>query len=176
MLDRKTQTPGQLSKPVRALCPSTCQDRGYPTTTVSISASAVARRDTKVRPRQFHAPLRPQQGQQHRDPLAQLRALEHSEMAGKYPDRVLLAKVMPYALYPPQLPPLPWVDNDGSVTHKLFGTLVLIDMGVAVRTGVTRVRYAPRAIRSPQHTLHLSAQSAAKSLEQMFRPGRKSSR
>jgi murein L,D-transpeptidase YafK len=41
----------------------------------------------------------------------------------EYPGRVMLAKAMPYALYPPtQLPPLAWIDNDGSVTHKLFGT------------------------------------------------------
>jgi murein L,D-transpeptidase YafK len=41
----------------------------------------------------------------------------------QYPGRVLLAKAMPYALYPPtQLPSLPWFDNDGSVTHTLLGT------------------------------------------------------
>jgi hypothetical protein len=34
----------------------------------------------------------------------------------------MLAKVMPYASYPPQLQPIPWVDNDGSLTPKLFGT------------------------------------------------------
>ena len=41
----------------------------------------------------------------------------------QYPGRVMLAKAMPFALYPPtQLPPLAWIDNYGSVTHKLFGT------------------------------------------------------
>jgi len=30
---------------------------------------------------------------------------------------------MPYASYLPQLPPIPWVDNDGSLTSKWFGTL-----------------------------------------------------
>jgi hypothetical protein len=38
------------------------------------------------------------------------------------PVRVTLAKVMPYASYLPQLPPIRWVDNDGSLTSKLFGT------------------------------------------------------
>ncbi len=40
----------------------------------------------------------------------------------QFPGRVTLARVLPYALYPPQLPPIPWFDNDGSVTRKLFGT------------------------------------------------------
>jgi murein L,D-transpeptidase YafK len=39
----------------------------------------------------------------------------------QYPGRVTLAKVMPYASYLPQLPPIPWVDNDGSLTSKWFG-------------------------------------------------------
>jgi len=30
--------------------------------------------------------------------------------------------VLPYASYLPQLPPIPWVDNDGSLTSKWFGT------------------------------------------------------
>jgi hypothetical protein len=50
----------------------------------------------------------------------------------------MLAKVMPYASYPPQLQPIPWVDNNGSLTPKLLH-LVPIDMGVAspadVRSG-----------------------------------------
>ena len=41
----------------------------------------------------------------------------------RFPGRVRLAKVLPYASYLPQLPPIPWVDNDGSLTSKLFGTL-----------------------------------------------------
>jgi hypothetical protein len=41
----------------------------------------------------------------------------------QYPGRVSLAKVMPYASYLPHLPPIPWVDNDGSLTSKWFGTL-----------------------------------------------------
>jgi len=41
----------------------------------------------------------------------------------QFPGRVTLAKVMPYASYLPQLPPIPWVDDDGSLTSKWFGTL-----------------------------------------------------
>ena len=41
----------------------------------------------------------------------------------RFPGRVTLSKVLPYASHLPQLPPIPWVDNDGSVTSKLFGTL-----------------------------------------------------
>jgi murein L,D-transpeptidase YafK len=40
----------------------------------------------------------------------------------QYPGRVTLAKVFPYSSYLPQLPPIPWVDNDGSLTSKWFGT------------------------------------------------------
>jgi hypothetical protein len=39
----------------------------------------------------------------------------------RFPGRVTLAKVLPYASYLPQLPPIPWVDNDGSLTSKWFG-------------------------------------------------------
>jgi murein L,D-transpeptidase YafK len=41
----------------------------------------------------------------------------------RFPGRVTLAKVLPYASHLPQLPPIPWVDDDGSLTSKLFGTL-----------------------------------------------------
>jgi murein L,D-transpeptidase YafK len=41
----------------------------------------------------------------------------------RFPGRVLLAQVQPYASYLPQLPPIPWVDNDGSLTSKWFDTL-----------------------------------------------------
>ena len=41
----------------------------------------------------------------------------------QFPGRVMLAKVMPYASYLPHLPPIPWVDNNGSVTSKFFGHL-----------------------------------------------------
>lgn len=41
----------------------------------------------------------------------------------RFPYRVTLAKVMPYASYLPQLPPVPWVDGDGSLTSRWFGTL-----------------------------------------------------
>jgi murein L,D-transpeptidase YafK len=42
----------------------------------------------------------------------------------RFPGRVTLSKVMPYASYmPEQLPPIPWVDKDGSLTSKFFGTL-----------------------------------------------------
>ena len=40
----------------------------------------------------------------------------------QFPGRVTLAKVMPYASYLPQLPPIPWIDNNGSLTSKWFGT------------------------------------------------------
>ena len=39
----------------------------------------------------------------------------------QFPGRITLAKVMPYASYLPQLPPIPWIDNDGSLTSKWFG-------------------------------------------------------
>jgi len=40
----------------------------------------------------------------------------------KYLVRVTLAKVMPYASYLPQLPPIPWIADDGSLTSRWFGT------------------------------------------------------
>jgi hypothetical protein len=40
----------------------------------------------------------------------------------QFPGRVTLAKVMPYASHLPQLPPIPWIDDDGSLTSKFFGT------------------------------------------------------
>jgi murein L,D-transpeptidase YafK len=39
----------------------------------------------------------------------------------QYPGRVMLSKVLPYASYLPQLPPISWVDDDGSLTSKWFG-------------------------------------------------------
>lgn len=39
----------------------------------------------------------------------------------QFPYRVTLAKVMPYASYLPQLPPIPFVDNDSSLTSRWFG-------------------------------------------------------
>jgi murein L,D-transpeptidase YafK len=42
----------------------------------------------------------------------------------QYPGRVMLAKVLPYASYLPQLPPIAWADSDGSLTSKWFGTSV----------------------------------------------------
>jgi murein L,D-transpeptidase YafK len=39
----------------------------------------------------------------------------------RFPYRVTLAKVMPYASYLPRLPPVPWIDNDGSLTSRWFG-------------------------------------------------------
>jgi len=41
----------------------------------------------------------------------------------RFPGRVTLAKVLPYASHLPKLPPMRWVDNDGSVMSKLYGTL-----------------------------------------------------
>jgi murein L,D-transpeptidase YafK len=40
----------------------------------------------------------------------------------RFPGRVTLSKVMPYASHLPELPPIPWVDNDGPLTRKMFGT------------------------------------------------------
>ncbi|MDI1266961.1 MAG: murein L,D-transpeptidase [bacterium] len=39
----------------------------------------------------------------------------------QYPGRIMLAKVMPYASYLPTLPPVPWIDGDGSVAGRWFG-------------------------------------------------------
>ncbi|HET9815120.1 MAG TPA: murein L,D-transpeptidase family protein [Xanthobacteraceae bacterium] len=39
----------------------------------------------------------------------------------RFPGRVTLATVLAYASYLPQLPPIPWVDDDGSLTSKFFG-------------------------------------------------------
>jgi hypothetical protein len=49
----------------------------------------------------------------------------NKDFLAQFPGRVTLAKVQPYASYLPQLPlpPIPWVDNDGSLTSKWFGTL-----------------------------------------------------
>jgi murein L,D-transpeptidase YafK len=41
----------------------------------------------------------------------------------RFPGRVTLSKVLPYASHLPELPPIPWVDKNGSLTSKLFGTL-----------------------------------------------------
>ncbi len=43
----------------------------------------------------------------------------------QFPGRVTLSKVLPWAPpYLPQLPPIPWIDNDGSLTSKWFGALL----------------------------------------------------
>jgi murein L,D-transpeptidase YafK len=47
----------------------------------------------------------------------------------RFPGRVTLAKVLPYASYLPKLPPIRWIDNDGSLTSKLFWHLVLGEGG-----------------------------------------------
>jgi hypothetical protein len=41
----------------------------------------------------------------------------------RFPGRVTLSKVMPYASYMPELSPLPWIDSNGSLTSKFFGAL-----------------------------------------------------
>jgi hypothetical protein len=46
----------------------------------------------------------------------------HKAFLARFPYRVTLAKVMPYASYLPTLPPVPWVDADGSVTGRWFGS------------------------------------------------------
>jgi murein L,D-transpeptidase YafK len=45
----------------------------------------------------------------------------HKAFHARFPYRVTLAKVMPYASYLPQLPPIPWIDNGGSLTSRWFG-------------------------------------------------------
>jgi murein L,D-transpeptidase YafK len=40
----------------------------------------------------------------------------------RFPGRIMLSKVLPYASYLPQLPPIPWVDSDGSLTGRWFGS------------------------------------------------------
>jgi murein L,D-transpeptidase YafK len=42
----------------------------------------------------------------------------------QFPNRVMLAKVMPYASSFPELPPVPWVNDEGSLTSKFFGYLL----------------------------------------------------
>lgn len=45
----------------------------------------------------------------------------HKSFEARFPGRVTLAKVMPYASYLPTLPPVPWIDGVGSVTSRWFG-------------------------------------------------------
>ncbi len=45
----------------------------------------------------------------------------HESFLARFPYRVTLAKVMPYASYLPTLPAVPWVDGDGSVAGRWFG-------------------------------------------------------
>ena len=45
----------------------------------------------------------------------------HQTFLARFPYRVTLAKVMPYASYLPTLPPVAWIDNKGSLTGKWFG-------------------------------------------------------
>jgi murein L,D-transpeptidase YafK len=42
----------------------------------------------------------------------------------RFPGRIMLSKVMPYASYLPHLPPIPWIGNDGSLTSKWFGAFL----------------------------------------------------
>ena len=39
----------------------------------------------------------------------------------RFPGRIMLSKVLPYASYLPHLPPIAWTDSDGSLTGKWFG-------------------------------------------------------
>jgi hypothetical protein len=45
----------------------------------------------------------------------------HKAFLARFPYRVTLAKVMPYASYLPTLPPVPWIDKEGSVASRWFG-------------------------------------------------------
>jgi murein L,D-transpeptidase YafK len=40
---------------------------------------------------------------------------------GRFPGRIMLSKVLPYASYLPHLPPIAWTDGNGSLTGKWFG-------------------------------------------------------
>jgi murein L,D-transpeptidase YafK len=62
----------------------------------------------------------------------------------RFPRRVLLAQVQPYASYWPQLSPIPWVDNDGSLAGKWFVTLTDMDV-----TGLAGVPIASRYVLPP---------------------------
>jgi hypothetical protein len=46
----------------------------------------------------------------------------------RFPGRVLLAQVQPYASYWPHVSPVPWVGNDGSLPSKWFGTVTGMDV------------------------------------------------
>jgi murein L,D-transpeptidase YafK len=46
----------------------------------------------------------------------------------RFPGRVLLAQPQPYASYWPQVPPIPWLDNDGSMPSKWFASLAGMDV------------------------------------------------
>lgn len=45
----------------------------------------------------------------------------HKAFVARYPGRVTFAMVMPYASRLPRMPPVPWVDGDGSVPGRWFG-------------------------------------------------------
>jgi len=59
----------------------------------------------------------------------------HKVLLARFLGRVTLAKVMPYASHQPRLPPIPWIDKDGSLTSRWFGAsfnkLVVRDAGWA---------------------------------------------
>ena len=42
----------------------------------------------------------------------------------RFPNRVTLARLLPFASHWPQLPPIPWADKHGSLTSKWFGALL----------------------------------------------------
>jgi murein L,D-transpeptidase YafK len=47
----------------------------------------------------------------------------HKAFVARYPGRVTFAMVMPYASRLPRMPPVPWVDGDGSVPGRWFGVI-----------------------------------------------------
>jgi len=59
----------------------------------------------------------------------------NSVFLARFPYRVTLAKVMPYASYLPRLPTVPWIDKEGSLTSRWFGVSfsgpVVCDVGWA---------------------------------------------
>jgi hypothetical protein len=68
----------------------------------------------------------------------------------RFPGKVIpLAKVLPYASQLPQLPPIPWVDNDGSLASNYLAPC-------SDRTGVFLALWSRAGAR--YHPLPLSQQ------------------
>jgi hypothetical protein len=79
--------------------------------------------------------------------------------AGRYPFRVLLAQVQPYASYWPQTSLFPWVNN-GSLPSRWFGTLTDMDgigqPGVSALPGYFFPEYRKQSRRLLTKPAHIS--------------------